>query len=510
MPFPLRLHARRPVCYPISMKNFFLPLLFIPLSLHAQDLQTRVENITQPAPVLQGAWWAGQAGYPNGKTLFSINARQRMAPASTLKLITSAAALETFGPEHRFETRLYADAAPDKNGILRGNLYLRGGGDPALGSPRPAAGEDAHSTLTRWAKEIKKAGIQRVEGHIYADETLFEGLSVPPKVNWENMGNYYAAPVSALSLGDNAFRIRFAAQNVHGGPVAVKDTDPLMPVNITSFVTADAKNRRDNAYVYAAPGQYDLVIYGTIPTTFTGFSIQAALPDPALFTAQAFKQALAENGVHTTGDARKLSAAPDYTALRLLYTQQSVPLKDILYVLNKRSFNFYAEMLLRQLAVNAGEKGSLENGIKQLEKWLRARQIPLEDVKIYDGSGLSRDNMLTARALTATLNAMTQSPYFNVYYHTLATPDDRGDLLVLRRWLRPRRRVEDVRVKGGTIDGVKAVAGYVKDRDGKWVSFALLANNLADKNEAILRLHENIIRDLLDAREPTDENAPAR
>lgn len=483
----------------IMKKFFIIPFLFSGL-VQAQPLQQTVHDMTANAPVLQGAWWAGTAGYPGGEVLFSVNESQRMAPASTLKLITSAAVLEAFGPDYQFETRLYADAQPDEAGVLNGNIYIRGGGDPALGSTRPKGGTDAKQLMRAWAKAIQKSGIKTIRGNIYADETLFEGLSVPPKVNWENMGNYYAAPVSALSLGDNAFKIRFAPQPGHGKEAKVSKTEPEIPgLSIRSYVTANAQDRRDNAYVYAAPGQFDLDIYGTIPTNLLGFTIQAALPDPALFTAQYLKQTLQEEGVSVTGEAQKINPAPDYAPMHLLYTQKSPKLKDILYVLNKRSFNFYAEMLVRHLALNAGQKGTLQNGIQQLELWLKTHNIPLSDVKIYDASGLSRDNMLTARALTGTLNAMVNTPYFDVYYQTLATPNDRGDLLLLRRWLYPQKRLDDVHVKGGTIDGVKAMAGYVKNKNGQLISFALIANNLEDKSEAINRIHENIIKTLLHA-----------
>ena len=483
------------------MKHFYILIfLFSPLFSGAQDLQTDVQTRLN-TPVLQGAWWAGEAGYPDGETLFSIRAEKRMAPASTLKLITSAAALETFGPDHRFETRLYTPSEPDENGTLAGDLYVRGGGDPALGSLRPQGGEDAATVLTRWAKKLKQAGIRHVCGNIYADDSLFEGLSVGRKVNWENMGNYYAAPVSALAIADNSFRIYFDAQPVHGRLARVSGTKPQVPgVQITSFATADAFSRKDNTYVYAAPAQYQLTLYGTLPAGLQGFSVAAALPEPALFAVQYFKQILQENGITVDGEAKVLSAAPDYQKMNLLYTHYSVPLKDILYVVNKRSFNFYAEMLARNLAVHAGEKGTMENGLKQLEKWLRSKNIPLQDVVLYDASGLSRDNMLSARALTGTLNAMVQSPYFETYYNTLATPNDRGDLLVLRRFLAPQKRIENVRVKGGTIDGVKALAGYVKNADGKLISFAFITNNLDHKNESVFRLHENIIKLLLETR----------
>ena len=155
-------------------------------------------------------------------------------------------------------------------------------------------------------------------------------------------------------------------------------------------------------------------------------------------------------------------------------------------------------MLLRQLALHAGKKGSVQNGLEELKKFLRKNKLATDsDAVLYDGSGLSRDNMLTPRVLVRTLAFMTQSPHFKYYYQSLANPDDRGDLLLLRYFLKPKHQVQDVRIKGGTIDGVKAIAGYVQDAQKNPIAFALIANNLASKDETILRIHENIIKQLL-------------
>ena len=155
-------------------------------------------------------------------------------------------------------------------------------------------------------------------------------------------------------------------------------------------------------------------------------------------------------------------------------------------------------MLLRNLALQAGKKGSVQNGLEELEKFLRKNKLAAaQDAVLYDGSGLSRDNMLTPRVLVNTLVFMTKSPHFQYYYQSLATPNDRGDLLLLRYFLKPKHQVQDVRVKGGTIDGVKTVAGYVHDANGHPIAFALMANNLASKDETVLRIHEDIIKQLL-------------
>ncbi len=483
------------------MKYIFpLFLSFLTVTAPAQNIQpfvnTRLEN-----SVLDGAWWGGLAIYTNNpqEEIFSVNPDLRLTPASTLKLLTTAAALETFGPHHRFKTRLYASSLPDEKGILKGDLYLQGGGDPTLGSKRVTGAETWQAVVSKWTKAVKKAGIKQVEGNIYADVSAFEGPSIAPKVNWENIGNYYAAPVSPLCFNDNSFKIFFKPQPLGAKRAEVSYTDPeIAQLKLKSFVTTDAKNKRDNAYVYGAPKQYEMEIYGTIPTNFTGFSIQAAMPDPALFAAQSLHNALREEGIAVGGHAKTLSDAPDYTRMTLLHTYQSPELKDIIVIVNKRSFNLYAEMLLRQLALQAGKKGSLQNGLEELKKFLQKNKLATSsDAVIYDGSGLSRDNMLTPRVLVNTLSFMTQSPHFAYYYQSLATPDDRGDLLLLRYFLKPKHQVQDVRIKGGTIDGVKAVAGYVPDKNGNPIAFAMMANNLASKDETLLRIHEDIIKQLL-------------
>ena len=483
------------------MKNLLLlSLLITNIPLIAQPLQAFVQE-KQQLPALQGALWGGIAAYTQqpDEPLFALHAQTRLTPASTLKLLTTAAALETFGPEHRFQTKLYAQTVPNAQGVLKGALYIQGGADPTLGSTRVTGAEKAEAVLDKWVDAVKKAGIKRIEGPIYADVSIFEGPSVTPKVNWENMGNYFAAPASALSFNDNLFEIHFKAQPLANHPVQVSHTVPsLSDMHLQSFVTTDGTSKKDNAYVYGAPGQYDLKIFGTIPTNLTGFSIKGALPDPALFTAQSLRRALESHGITVTEQAQVLYDAPDYSSMFLLDTYNSPRLKDIIVIVNKRSFNLYADMLLRHLALHAGQKGSVENGVKALNQFLQSNHIAQSnDVVLYDGSGLARDNLLTPQTLLNTLIFMSQSAYFQDYYDSLATPDDRGDLLVLRRFLKPQKRVNQVRVKGGTIDSVKAAAGYVYNSEGQLIAFVLMANNLAGKNESLLRFHEDIIKQLL-------------
>lgn len=486
------------------MKLFLSVLLFLTAAgAWGADLTPKVQALADRS-VLKGTSWAAMAVYTDGEPLFDIKPDLRLAPASTLKLLTSAAVLDEFGAFYRFETALYADTVPNEQGEIK-NLYIRGAGDPTLGSDRVNGSLSWRELLRQWSQEIRQAGVKRITGRIYADVSLFEGPSVPPKITWQNMGNYFAAPATALAFNDNSFDIIFSPQPQHGALMEAVSFSPAPKgLNIRSFVTADAKNRRDNAYVYAAPGQYDLEIYGTLPArSFGTYSISAALPEPPKTLADLLTDTLKEDGVFVGQSPALLYQAPDYPAMHLLYLHRSAPMKDILEILNKRSFNFYAEMLLRMLAVRNGEKGSTQAGVKQLMRFLKKNGISIKNLVLYDASGLSRDNQVTAQTLTDVLTFMSKRPDFDFYYRSLATPQDRGDLLLLRRFLAPFKRIQDVRVKGGTIDGVKAQAGYIKDKNGRLIAFAFIANNLLDKNEDINRFYEELIKLLLSQPEET-------
>ena len=469
----------------------------------ALDLQNTVQKQLEH-PVLQGAVWGGLATYTDSpqQPLFSINADMRLTPASTLKLLTTAAALELLGPHHRFETKLYSSALPNKKGELNGNIYIRGGADPTLGSTRVPGAETYETVLQKWVESIQKMGIKKINGSIIADESLFEGPSIPSKVNWGNIGNYFAAPASPLCFNDNLFTIQFQPQTQGNKLVQVSSISPSIDnLTLKSFVTTDSKTKQDNAYVYGAPKLYDLQIFGTIPTSKKGFTIKGALPDPALFAAQELTKKLKKGGISITQKPYTIAEQPNYESMKLLHTYTSPELKDIIIIVNKRSFNLYAEMLLRYLAVKEGKKGSVENGLAALSHFLKSNKIASsENTILFDGSGLSRDNLLTPQTLVNTLSFMAKSPYFEYYYNSMATPDDRGDLLLLRRFLKPQQKVQQVRVKGGTIDNVKALAGYVYDKNGRLIAFAFMANNLGKKDESLFRIHEDIIKELLESK----------
>lgn len=486
---------------------FYIVFFIFPLAAHnnTPDLASQILTLAQDRPVLQGTSWSVTAQYVDENTPFvQIHSDLRLAPASTLKLLTSAAALKILGNNYRFQTRIYTDGKVDEKDVLQGNLYIRGGGDPTLGSARVPPSLSKEQLLQNWSQQLRQLGIKKIQGRIYADTSLFSGPSLPSKVNWENMGNYFAAPVTALAFDDNSFAITFGPQTKHGKLVPVAGIAPdIRNLSIQSFVTADAKNPKDNAYVYAAPGQYDLEIHGTLPISNTNYTIHAAQPNAPQLLADLLRKQLQRDGIPVTEPGQVLYTAPDYEQFTLLWTYYSPVLSDIILVLNKRSFNFYAEMLAPSLAIANGQAGTLENGLNALKHFLETNNISSQNMRLYDASGLARDNQITTQTLVDLLVFMSKQPGFtNHYYRSLATPNERGDLMLLEDWLHKHKRMEDVHVKGGTIDGVKAQAGYARDKDGRLIAFSLIANNLIYKDEQINRFYEDVIKLFLENSSP--------
>ena len=270
---------------------------------------------------LQNAFWGFYAkSVKTGAVVAQYNARKSLTPASALKVITTAAALEVLGKDHTFQTILEYDGQIDAKGTLKGNLYIRGGGDPTLGSPREGLGESYTAILQLWASAIRKAGIKSIEGYVVGDARFFEEESVPPAWLWEDLGNYYGTGASGLAFHENQYFAYFNSESQTGGSTNLTKITPTMPnFQIVNRVKAGAKGSGDNAYIFSAPYSSNAYIRGTIPPARQGFRIKGSIANPALFCAYQLQQELTEIGI---------KAAKGYSTVRLLeYERKYVPRK---------------------------------------------------------------------------------------------------------------------------------------------------------------------------------------
>ncbi len=388
-----------------------------------------------------------------GNVLHEKNSAVSFVPASCMKIVTTAAALEILGADYRFETHLEYDGVIDAHHILHGNVYIRGGGDPCLGSDRIEGALSWDQQIGLWADAICKLGIKSIEGKVIPDATKWEAALAVPSWSWEDLGNYYGAGACALSFHENAYVLFFKPSHEVGGPATIIRTDPPLPRLIfQNEVTTGPKGSGDQACIYGSETSWTQCIRGSVPAGASEFTIRGAIPNPALFVADNLKAALEARNI----SVQSLSKAP--TKRLLLHTTYSPTVAEIVHWTNQKSINLYAEHLLKKMGEVRGQEGSTTAGIKAVTEFWTEQKIDLDGFYMADGSGLSRKNLITATTLVQILVKMKTSPHFPIFLASL--PKNKGI----------------VRAKSGSMSQIKSYAGYADN-----LVFAILANQFTNR-----------------------------
>ncbi|NNC89464.1 MAG: D-alanyl-D-alanine carboxypeptidase/D-alanyl-D-alanine-endopeptidase [Akkermansiaceae bacterium] len=395
-----------------------------------------------------------------------------LIPASTLKAVTTATAAELLGPDFRFVTRLQHTGTVAEDGTLDGDIIVRGGGDPTLGSSQIAR------TFAKWHAALTEAGIRQIDGAIIGDASAFGTRMRPDSWQWNDLGNYYAAGACGLNFHQNQFFCRFRTGKA-GTKAGFLGTDPRMPgVEFVNEMRVGPAGSGDHGYVYGAPYGTLLYLRGTVPAGASTFTIRGALPDPAYFCARAFTKHLAAKGVSVTGEpstVRILKTAGKSLGARTdLFEQSSEPLAKLLVTTNHRSDNLHAECIHRIMGVEHGEGGSTAAASRVVTAHWKAKGIDLTGFHMADGCGLSRINTITARQMALVHYHAAKCDGFEAFRASLPVAGKSGTLRSIGRETAAAGRV---RAKSGSIDRVKCYAGYIHARSGRRFAFALLINN---------------------------------
>jgi D-alanyl-D-alanine carboxypeptidase/D-alanyl-D-alanine-endopeptidase (penicillin-binding protein 4) len=460
-----------------------------------QSLTRYAKSIPQMQNLKQGQWSVYIINTENGQVILDINGEKSLAPASNLKLLTSAVALSLLDENRQFQTYLEYSGSIDKNGTLTGNLYIRGEGDPTLGSSEINGVLPISLLLDQWLEVIRAKGIQKIKGDIIADDSYLDFMPLPGDWFWEDMGNYYAAGTSGLCINENMYRLYFKPGKKVGQKATVIRTEPEIPgLKFFNHMKTGPVGSGDKGFVYGAPWQYLHQLEGTIPAGVKEFSIKGALPDPAKFAARSLHDKLLKNGIEITGQTytvRELNRSDKNR--KQIHVIKSPPLKDIIYRLNKRSVNIYCEQLLKIIAKEIKGKGTFEDGIRVFEEWLEKRNIYTEGLFLHDGSGLSRANATPTRFFAEMLNFIRSEDYFETYFNTLSIAGDPNDIGYMKKMCKGTRAAKNVRAKTGLINRVRAHSGYVSTRSGKLLCFSMIANDYQGSYRAIDKIHEKIM-----------------
>ncbi|MCK5740343.1 D-alanyl-D-alanine carboxypeptidase/D-alanyl-D-alanine-endopeptidase, partial [bacterium] len=404
------------------MRRLYLLTTIILILAHFQNvfsasrigrMAAEIQEFQQDSTIRYGQWGLVAIDTETGKVLLAENPNKTLAPASCLKTVTSAAAIELLGPDYRFETRLEYDGYI-KDSVLYGNLYIIGGGDPTLGTSRIDSVLDTPELITSWTKALRDMGIRDVYGDIIADDEFFDNNSVPAGWPWIDLGNYYGAGTSGLCLNENLYKLVFKPGKRAGEPAQIIRTEPIVPgLAFINYMKTGHRGSGDNGYIFGAPNQWRHTLRGTVPAGPAEFTIKGSLPNPAKLMAQLFKAELEMQGRLVQG--RALTSAEDGQSVRartVLFRYYSPELRDIVYFLNKRSINLYAEQLIKVIGKEKGSGATLESGIQVVEKFLKDLGVSTGGLFLHDGSGLSPFNRITPQQLAQMLAKMTRKDSF--------------------------------------------------------------------------------------------------
>lgn len=418
----------------------------------------------------------------NGEEILSYRPDQLLIPASTMKLITSATALRILGPDYRFTTSVAYNGSIDENGVLHGDLILKGGADPALGSEYFQ--NHYYNFLEKWAQSVKLPGIRKVEGDLVLDASVYDRERVPATWIWEDLGNYYGAGPNAFTVYDNLFRITFQSPQPPGSATKIIATYPKIEgIEIRNEVLSSEVNA-DNAYVFGSPLDKVRVIRGTIPAGRKAFTIKASMQQPEEILATAFTNALAGIGIFINGRVRFENV--NENKLQTIYIQESATLSDITKVLNHESVNLFAEHFLKQLSVEEKGIGNREEAIGIVTKFWNENGLETNQFFMEDGSGLSHFNAVSPRFFTQLLTAMDGNEPF---VHSLPVAGN-GTLYNFDKNLFPGNTLQ---AKSGSMTRVRCYSGYLTTDSGRRLVFSIMFNHFSGSHSALIKEIEKLL-----------------
>lgn len=422
--------------------------------------------------------------------LAAHNAYQSLVPASTMKLFTSAAAIEILGPATRFKTVLSHDGSIS-NKVLNGNIYITGGGDPAFGS----ALYNGSNVMEQFATAIAALEIDTINGHIVADPRIFNIDEVPYTWPHGEINSAYAAPASGLSIYDNTYV--YEVRSSDKGVVTADASRMKPPVPAISFRNMFflGNDTRENLVITGQPGSNKKIIRGAFPSAQALVPLKGSIPDPPYMAAFVLFESLLKRNIFVKGspitvyDNEQAARASDKKQLAVIYSPDVLSLVNHV---NTHSNNLFAEHLLKHIGLRKYGSGDTESGCSAVTAFLRSKSIDVNGFFMFDGSGLSRFNAVTARQLTDVLLLMEQSPAFNGYFNSMSKAGATG---TLKRLCVGSDAQDKINAKSGTMSRVKSYAGYALALNGDTLAFAFIANNfICPASDMTTRFEEIMIK----------------
>ena len=409
----------------------------------------------------------------SGAVIYSRYGTRALMPASNTKTVTAAAALDTLGPDYRFKTEVFRRAKL-VDGVVQGRLYLKGYGDPTA----------RQSDYRSLAEQVRAAGITRVTGRLAVDATYFDAQRYNPGWSTGYADDYYAAEISGLTVAPNAdldagtVLVNYAPGQP-GGKAKITTTPAAAAryVKIDNRTTTGSSSSSSTFSARRSYGSNTIIVSGRVPLGRSTASTLITVHRPELYAAAVFRAELAKVGVKVDGGT--IRVATPATLRKRLARDTSMQLSDLLVPFLKLSNNMHAEALTKAMAAGPGKPGSWPAGLKITTAYLKRIGVPMTGISLTDGSGLTRRNTLTARALAVTLHKVRREPWFAAFDRALPVAGDSRRMVggTLRNRMNGTRAAGNAHAKTGTLTGVTALGGYVTGRDGRRYAFAMISNH---------------------------------
>ncbi|HZG03657.1 MAG TPA: D-alanyl-D-alanine carboxypeptidase/D-alanyl-D-alanine-endopeptidase [Streptomyces sp.] len=407
-----------------------------------------------------------------GRVLYRHRADDRLMPASNVKLVTSAAAMELLGPDHRFRTEVLSDGRR-RGPVLRGDLYLRGTGDPTM------LAED----YDRLAEQVAATGIRHVTGRLIADDTRFDDQRLGRSWAADDESAYYSSQISPLTVAPDTdydagtVYVRVVPGAEPGDRPKVTVTPPTDYVTVDVRGTTVAAGEPDTLSVEREHGRNTIVVSGNIPVGADPTTSWTSVWEPTGYAAAVFADALAAHGVRISGGTRL--GRPTPPSATVLAGHDSMPLADLLVPFMKLSNNNHAEVLVKAIGHKTSGRGTWSTGLSAVADYLEKEGIDTGALRQVDGSGLSRLNNMSAGQLARLLTAVRDAPWFDRWRASLpvACGQDRMVGGTLRSRMCGTPAAGNARAKTGSLTGASALSGYVTDADGRELVFSVVLNN---------------------------------
>ena len=463
-------------------------------------LADRIGGVLDARAFSDAYWGVYVVDLDADRVLYDRNATKRFIPASNMKLLTTAAALDALGPDFRYKTRLYADGEV-QNGTLAGGLVVRGAGDPTFGG-RYNDG-DLTRTFRQWADSLKAMGVRRVRGVVVGDDDVFDNVSLGQGWQWDDLVWYYGAEVSGLQFNEGTVHVEVRGTS----PGSAAHIEPSPDFGYARFVnqsTTTAGGGIREGYSRALSDNV-FTVTTAVPAGRTEVE-DLSVVNPTAYFVSTMVGVFEREGIRVEGDpvdVDEWGRRPRYETLRRVATHTSPPLAEIVAQTNTDSNNLYAEHLLRTLGAYVYKgtdvpTGSAFAGYAAMEPFLARLQVDPASFRVADGSGLSALNRLTPVGIVSVLRGMREHPdraTRDAFVNSLAVGGRTGTLS--GRYRRGDAR-GNVRAKTGYISGARTLSGYVTTASGRVLAFSLLCNNYTVSTSTVNQAQDEIVELLAD------------